>query len=411
MRENSLQNIQFSSPDSTDYLRTKQWLEGTTGPALTIERRPFLFPLILAMADTFFPVPLRSTALFVIQALCWLATPNVLVAACRADKNNLWSIVWPFIALIGCVSLHLLTLHALTETLFVLMASIWCYLFTAKSVKNFALLFVISLLACLRPMYFVHAILWLVYCFVKLLTVPRGRLACFASLLLSASPIFAQLALVFHAAGIAIFSTSGDFTLRCWLANQVYRASLIDGSVPWEQGCQIMMNLSSPDLIHLLLSNWQLTISSWFNNLLLNNVLSQSNYAMGFPLLSKSSEITNAAFLGIHIIMAAMLSIALLKIRSKVLSSNLLWLLAFAAIHFALTGISYSQGDRLIVTAMPFWIVGYWWLISIVDQAQRPGSTNPGPYLPLHLNPTHITNTPSNMATYFTAAPNPLNTE
>lgn len=171
-----------------------------------IEIPPFIFPAFLALIDLLFPEKARSAALFAIQALCWLATPNILVAACRRYNRGMLSVVWPFAMLIGCVSLHLLTTHGLTETLFVFGAAICCYLIARKSASKFGLLLALSLLACIRPMYLVHVAIWFACCLKMLAQMQSRRRAGWAALMLGISPIGVQMAFVFAATGNVQFS-------------------------------------------------------------------------------------------------------------------------------------------------------------------------------------------------------------
>lgn len=133
-----------------------------------------------------------------------------------------------------------------------------------------------------------------------------------------------------------------------------------------------MVSISNVEVLSLLAQNWGLTASSWFNNVLYNNMLATSNFSADIPTLSRLAEVINAAFLGIHVLMSVMFLRVLSRLQRRVFSEPGWWLLAFSAIHIALSGISYAQGDRLVVTAMPFWVTGYCWLISKISNDLTP---------------------------------------
>jgi len=98
----------FSSPDSHEYRQVADWIFGARGSADASAWRPFLYPLVLGLADRVG----GTTAVWLLNLALWFAAMNIAAAAAYRLVKSEWAAILAFLALATNVSLILLTYQA-----------------------------------------------------------------------------------------------------------------------------------------------------------------------------------------------------------------------------------------------------------------------------------------------------------
>jgi hypothetical protein len=113
----------FSRPDSVEYRAVADWIFGAQRSADALAWRPFLYPLLLGLAQ-------RAGGLLGIWFLnvaLWFIALNVAAAATYRFVKSIWAAALVFVLLATNVSLILLTFEGLTEITVVALMAVWIY--------------------------------------------------------------------------------------------------------------------------------------------------------------------------------------------------------------------------------------------------------------------------------------------
>lgn len=368
--------ILFSTPDSQEYLKTGYEFFDLhqTGFSTT---RPFLYPIFVRLVYGTF----GAYALWFVQFLFWLASANLIFKSVQFFSKQ---VVFSFcISLLFClnISLIVLTFHGLTELISVFLISILTFLIC----KNFndlwspklhlKILLLFSLLAVIKPLFFPLVVatagLILIVHFKYLFRTPKK----IVQLLVILSPVILQLGMMKFKYDKWTVSTISDLTWRRYIATQVI--SDLHHFKPEESAKaeKIAVAMSPGELNAHFKTHFWLYYRHWSTNMHdnLGHEASLLLYPVGYEHrdLYYSMQSTNNKYRKTHsiflviFVLCAIIWIARKNYRPLLGTSALLLVCYYI---FGTSGISFSQGDRLVITSLPLFFVAYAFLLyTLVD--------------------------------------------
>lgn len=340
--------------DSRTYRDTGEWLFGR-GDNDTIAYRPWLYPVLIGLARTLFADKAEGVLWFS-QFLMWLGSGLfVYLALQNATKST------P-IAMIGAgiffshPSPLILTFHGMTESLNFLLISIFCWLLTTKSRDRiYYVLLALILATVTKPIYLVHIFLLAGYIFLRDKQTPKlGRAGKIALILI---PIWIQLILSFVATGKATISEIGSFTFKDYLVADVYMQ--VEGT-EWRETTKLMTDWTLQDQLTYLWQHKRETVLTYRRHLIDSNLWTGSFFTLGAGNRTKEFAIAfNAIATYVHLLMAPLVLYYFFSSRYKENKEIIGILYVSFVVQFLTSGISTGQEDRLMITALPLWIISY----------------------------------------------------
>src|SRR5579864_368255 len=202
----------FWSPDSHTYRDVAQWLIGAGPNPAESQHRPFLYPLLLAVAQRIGGDP----GAWALNLVCWLGMVNLASLAAHRLTGRVWVAVIVFLVLATNASLIVLSFQALTEPLTALLESAWMLGLSAArlppSRPRDALMLVLplSLLTVVRPQFEIELLIALAVMAVIIARLARGRARLTAAVVACCLPVVFQVALMTAANHMVAISSSGE---------------------------------------------------------------------------------------------------------------------------------------------------------------------------------------------------------
>ena len=359
----NLNQLLFSMPDAQSYLSVGKWILGATDPVNPLIR-PVLYPALL---DFFLAVG-GNYAVWGFQFVLWILSGTLLYRSIKSSTGNLFLAGAGLILYAGNLTLLLLTLHALTEITTVFLLVILVSVVLARSTVDVRyywtlILFILSLLTITRPVFLPLWAIVLLYSLVILIgrTKPGRRRTFFVCVCLASLPVVFQLALMvvnFHQFTI---SNIGPTTLKTYFLARVYG---VINSLSLTQARGVIATWGPGQVVGYLWDHAGTSVLVYFKTIL-ENFLSRSNFTnspASHIYIAIYMRLVNILYFTGHIIMLLPIIVVLSnRLRKKdwadveLMVSLLLpiWLI------FMSSGISFSQGDRLILPALPICIVLY----------------------------------------------------
>ena len=340
--------------DSVTYRAAGEWLFGRD-TNMMIGNRPWLYPLWLGLARTLFGSGAESV-LWISQFLMWLGSGLLIYLTL---KNAVKSTP---IAIIGSIlffshpSPLILTFHGMTESLNFLLISIFCWLLTTnkKNYLYYALLLLV-LATVTKPIYLVHIFLLIGYIFIRDKNMPRLKQAGVIVFILI--PIWIQLILSFIATGKATVSGIGSFTFKDYLVADVYMQ--VEGT-EWRQTTALIDDWTLKDQLNYLWENKRITALTYRSHIIDDNLWTGSFFTLGEGNRTREFAIRfNAIAAYLHVLMAPLLFYYFFSSKYKGNKELVAILYVTMLVQFATSGISTGQEDRLLITALPLWIITY----------------------------------------------------
>lgn len=353
----------FSSPDSREYRAVADWIFG--GPSTPASAwRPFLYPLLIGLTERlggFDGVWLLNVAL-------WFITLNFAAGATyRFVKSNLAAAL-VFLVLASNVSLILLTVEGLTEITVVTLLAVWTYglsHLTRKPTPSqvaWALL-PVALLVLVKPEFEILLAVIVVVLGIGIVSRPAPGLAA-AVLVACLLPIAIQIAVNVNFNGYLGISNIGDKTVRGYFLSRLDVAIGESSSVRAARPQMILLN--NLDAAHLVLNHFGKAVVV-FVSTLKENLLAGSSFLVGHhPRIARLILVTNSAYFVTLLAMIPLVAVALWRARDGRLA-----LLSIATLNvFLAGGLTFSQGDRITIVALPLWLVA---LVLAVKEAGGAG--------------------------------------
>ncbi len=340
--------------DSRSYRDVGEWLFGRSD-ITSIDHRPWLYPLVLGLSRTLFGGGAESVV-WILQFLMWLGSGALIYLSLQNTTHS------TLLAMLGAGFFYshpsplILTFHGMTETLNILLLSTFCWILTTTQ-KNriYYAVLLIALATVTKPVYLLFLILLAIYVIVKCKQATKLRQTGFIALLLL--PIWIQLLLSFAATGRPAISTIGSYTFKNYLVADVY---LRTEGTEWRETMALIEDWDLKQQLTYLWEHQRMTMLTVRSHLIDENLWVGSFYTLGAGNRTKEFAFTlNAVSAYIHLLM---LPIVLYYSLSKKYQDNketITLLYICFALQFLTNGISAGQEDRLMITALPLWIIAY----------------------------------------------------
>lgn len=348
----------FATNDAKTYWDVAKWItEGIPTESTTI--RPVLYPILLSICSKIGGV----SAIWLLQFLMWLASINLTFLSIKSISK---SIVWPTLGtllIISNLSFIALTFHALTEVATIFLLTIVIFLsiknrdklYEFSFFKNVLLIFV--LLTILKPVFYIPllGLLFIILPFVYLRKMLNNKKQ-FITLLLILSPLLVQLSIMKIKHDKITVSTIGQKTIDEYIITQSYEDKL---NIERDSALIQIKSMSSDEKNNFVKQNLNIVLNRFKLNLQ-GNILSAPDYIMSF--VSKpNKKLTNymidinRLYYKLHFYLL-ILTLPFLYLLYKKKEYNLLFISLFFILlnsYFLLTtGISFYQGDRLVLPAI-----------------------------------------------------------
>jgi hypothetical protein len=352
--------------DSRSYRAAGEWLFGRDNN-IAIQNRPWLYPLMLGLARTFFGGGAESVV-WILQFLMWLGSGVLIYLSLQNTTRS------TPLALLGAgiffshPSPLILTFHGMTETLNFLLISAFCWVLTThlKDRIYYAVL-LIALATVTKPVYLLFLILLAVYVIVRSRRstislanrvdkqTTRFRQSGLIALLLI--PLWLQLLLSFVATGKPTLSAIGGYTFKNYLVADVY---LRTEGTEWRETMALIEDWDLRQQLTYLWDHQRMTLLTVRSHLIDENLWVGSFFTLGEGNRMKDfAFIMNAVSAYIHLLMLPFVLYYILSRKYQENKETIGLLYVCFALQFLTSGISAGQDDRLMITALPLWIVAY----------------------------------------------------
>ncbi len=340
--------------DSVTYRAAGEWLFGRESNDL-IGMRPWLYPFLLGLSRTLFGSSTEGV-MWISQFLMWLGSGIFIYLTLQnAVKSTPVAIIGA-----GVFFTHpsplILTFHGLTESLNFLLISIFCWLLT-KTSKDYIyyVLLALVLATVTKPIYLIHIALLIGYIFIRDKETPRLKQVGKIALILI--PIWIQLILSFIATGKATVSGIGSFTFKDYLVADVYMQ--VEGT-EWRQTTALIDDWTLQDQLTFLWENKRITALTYRSHIIDDNLWIGSFFTLGEGNRTREFAIRfNAIAAYLHVLMAPLVFYYFFSSKYKGNKELVAILYLTMLVQFATSGISTGQEDRLLITALPLWIITY----------------------------------------------------
>ncbi|VBB43573.1 membrane hypothetical protein [uncultured Desulfatiglans sp.] len=365
------EDLLFSTPDSKTYRIYADFFTGNASVprASIVNLRPFVFPLYLS---TYFYV--GAQVFFIIQWLLNLSTIYITFKTILLiTKSRLCSLLGIVFIIIN-PTFSFISLHALTETLSLTLISLTIYnislFFSFKHARSLFLSnFFLSLAVCAKPTYLPFFLLWVPFTGYYFLVSATRSFRTVIPFLFSLNPLIIQFALTSVLTGNVVLSTAGRSNFEGRFFPAVYGFSQGEDFLPYSS--PEAMNAKKQyanlqDKVEFVLAHPYATIQTvvYLLRVNLRAASSFTNYPKNLVKHKKLSLTLKKFSKAISRFMAPLHLVGLLAIFVFLLAhdpdSYLIFFLAcllYSVITFSV--LTYWQGDRLILAALPAWTVLY----------------------------------------------------
>lgn len=356
--------------DARDYRNTGDFFFGNSDDHV-LNRRPWLYPAIVGFLRVTIPSA-PDFGLWALQFLFWLLSITFIFLALVRATGKIWLAIFAIAIFWTHPSPIALTFHGMTEVFNILLLSIFVYfLFSPLSLKereggnrDYWLLFLMSLLLVTKPTYQLQLAVLLIYILVK--SFKKWRVLRFwGKIALALIPLWIQLIITWQFLGYATVSDVAGHTLKYWMLTRVYARE--EGISDLHQVAPLVETWSREEDIAYLLNHKQLTFTTYVNNLVEEGLLADS-----YVIINKDNSMNvaimtlNKWHFYLHLLMLPLMGYLLLfNYKGK---WEAVWIIYLTfIIQILATGVSADQGDRLIITALPLWIVAYATAVSLKE--------------------------------------------
>ena len=341
----------FSSPDSREYRAVANWILG--GPSTPASAwRPFLYPLLIGLAERLGGI----RGVWLLNVALWFVTLNVAFAATHRLVKSNWAAAVVFLVLATNISLILLSFEGLTEIAVVALLAVWIYGLShltrrpTPSQVAWALL-PVALLVVVKPEFEILLAAVAVVLVVLIFGSPaRGPAA--AVFIACLVPIAVQLAINVHFNGYFGISNIGDKTLRGYYLSRLDVA--IGQSHDVRSARLLMIGLSNLEVARFVLNHFGEAVIV-FVATLKENLLAGTNFMSGHPRIASAILVTQSVYFVLLLSLIPLVALALWRARDGRLA-----LLSIATLNVLFAGgLTFYQGDRITIVALPLWLIAY----------------------------------------------------
>ena len=356
------------SSDARDYRDTGDFFFGNTEEAHALYRRPWLYPLIVGSLRNFTPFD-PDYSLWALQLIWWLLTSVFILLAVKQATGKIWLAIFGAGVFWTHPSLLALTFHGMTEVFNTLLLAIFAYALLKprkergawSENKDYWLLFIMGLLLVTKPTYQIQLAILLIYILIK--SFKKWRVLRFwGKILLALLPLWIQLILTWQVLGSPVISDVAHHTLKYWTLTRVY--SRAEGVADLHEVVPIIEDWTREEEIAYFLNNKKVTFTVYFNNLIKDGLLADSYFIIGRDNPMDIAIMTlNKWHLYLHLLMLPLMGYLLLfNYKGK---WEAIWIIYLTfLIQTLASGVSADQGDRLMITGLPLWIVSYSFVVT-----------------------------------------------
>lgn len=358
-------HVMFSSEDSLTYYRVSNWITDCIHTKDTAIR-PFLYPLLISLIyKTIGPI-----GFWLFQFFGWLASINFLFFSIKKVVKVNWIAMIAAIVILLNISFLVLTLHALTEVITITLLTYILFYICSNLSKVHTIhffhrvLFIFVLLAVIKPLFFPISIILLVailplFYRKKYMAAPKKLFYLFLILI----PVFIQFSIMFVRHDTFSFSTISGKTFDEYLLTQGLEYK---NNMSHYNAREKVRAMSSSEKMTLLKDNKSMYFDLYCENLKYN--IKALPTFLSYPKefknkqLTKFMESSNEFYYYLHfwMIIPTLLLLLISLFRKEFVKFGLTLFLASLVYYILLTsGISYWQGDRLVIIALPLWIALY----------------------------------------------------
>lgn len=367
-----LKDTMFWASDSHMYRAVGNWICGIGQTNATL-LRPFFYPLFLNISRSFGGV----YGIWFFQFLLWILG-GLLVY--QSVKSSTGSVVLAFIGSFiyaSNITLILLTLHALTEvmTTFLLAVLVFLVVNVQKRQEIYywpLVIFVSSLLTVTKPVYaFLLGGVLLYRLGFSAFVISRNKMQKKHYLVLlyvifALLPVILQLSIMKIKHNRFAISFIGSRTIRLYYLPKVYGTV---NHISVMEARKYVAAFDKTEAIKYVLKHYKVSLSVYFETIL-GNLRTKSNFVK-YPrkqvLLDRYMREVNKIYYYLHLLMVIPLLLMVVFLTKKKrwrdletigLLSGTLYLIIFTS------GITFWQGDRIVLPVLPVWITLYSLLIS-----------------------------------------------
>lgn len=175
-------------------------------------------------------------------------------------------------------------------------------------------------------------------------------------------PIWIQFGLTYAYNRSITVSQIGGYTFKNYFVASVY---MDNEGTKWRPTMDLIEDWDRSEQLAYLREYPLETIQVYFDNLVVDNLLTHSFFALGEGNLAKNfTRNLNYGSVFLHIIFLPLFGYFFLSSRFDWEQKEpLLIIYGIFVIQTLATGISAGQEDRLIITGLPLWITSYIWLV------------------------------------------------
>ena len=356
--------------DSRSYRAAGEWLFGRSD-ILSIEHRPWLYPLLLGLAGTLFAGAAESFV-WLLQFLMWLGSGALIYLSIQNTTRSTVLAMLSAGVFFSHPSPLILTFHGMTEMLNILLISTFCWVLTS-SLRNrirYAIV-LIALATVTKPIYLLFLILLVLYGIFRYRERPGLRQAVWVAVLLL--PIWIQLVLSMIATGRPTISSIGGYTFKNYLVADVY---LRTEGTDWRETTALIEDWDVQQQLSYLWDHQRMTLLTVREHLIDSNLLTGSFFALGEGnRLRDFSTTLNVVAAYVHLLMLPLVVYYLLSPKYRPHRETIALLYACFVLQWLTSGISTGQDDRLMITALPLWITVYFSVVRGLNTPPTAGST------------------------------------
>jgi len=350
--------------DARSYQSAANWLFGMSdeGAILT---RPWFYPFYLGLNKALFGVR-GEWVMWLGQMVMWLGSIGFLYLALHNITKKVLLAMLGAILFFAHPSPLILTFHGLTEIMNIFFLTFFLWILTRGKKRNNAwLIFLLALLTVIKPTYQLQLVLFLIYWVaINFKKITLKKIGLGALLLI---PIWIQFGLTYAYNHSITISQIGGYTFKNYFVASVY---MDNEGTAWRPTMELINDWETSDQLAYIKQYPQESIFVYFDNLVVDNLLTHSFFALGEGNLALNfTRNLNYAAVFLHIIFLPLFGYFFLSSRfSWQQKEPLIIIYAIFLIQTLVTGISAGQEDRLIITGLPLWITSYIWLLVSVNE-------------------------------------------
>lgn len=371
--------VMFSTTDSNSYLAIIEWIFNGKSTDYT-EIRPVLYPLIISIPYKIF----GSTGIWLVQFLFWVGSINFCFFSIKDLTNKpIYAYLTAFVITTN-LSYIGITLHALTEVTTMFLLSILVY-FILRYRERFRTLFfvhgiilILILLTLVKPVFYIPLLLILfvalpIFHLKKYIIAPKKVL----QLIIILFPLFIQLTIMQVKHDSFTVSNISSKTLTNYFLAQGIEG--IEG-VSRNESIDFANSFSTQEKLNYLYENKEKYYSNYIINMedrgqkyptYLNHPIEYAHKVYSdfmIELNHKYSKIHD------YFIFPQLFFLVFFFIKKDYMNLILLLILVFSNTYLLLvTGVSFWQGDRLILPTIIIWATMYsyllYWIITLLGSS------------------------------------------